>query len=206
MAFVALGVFAHAQEASPSGALELSAGFLEKLKENTPFTMEDGERFFGPIGKIPSLNVFVLQELGYLNNLGEAVRPLPKYSPLGELLRAKRDLFLGGENAGTVNFLPAKAYYRDNASGGFAACDKNTWFVYVKISCAKKGGECAEQKLLQFDYNVVGKYFFVYGFTVNGKSVLPDLGFYFKNDAKYGYPVPGIKEDVLKSLAARLAQ
>lgn len=184
-------------------AASLASEFLAKLEQDTPFTIKEGEKFFGPIAPIPSLNVFLLQKLGYLNGAGTQIKPLPKYSPLGELFRMNRALFLPEWKA-APRFYSAREFINDSKNK-FAICNKNAIFVYVKMFDMDGGIISSNEKLICFDYNTNG-FFFVWGFSVNGKSILKDLGFYTKKHDKYNYPVIEIQDGVLKALKARLEQ
>ena len=185
-------------------AVSLTSDFLAKLDQNTPFRYEDGERFFGPAAPIPSLNVFLLQKLGYLNGAGIQTKPLPKYSPLGELLRINRALFISEGKSDQILFYPAYEFIMSNSPNKFSIDNKNTIFVYVKNYNRKNDIEFSNEKLLCFDYNSTGKFFFVYGFSVNGQSILKKLGFYAKKHDKYNYPVFEIQDNVLQELKVHL--
>lgn len=186
-------------------AAKLASELLTKLEQNTPFSFKDGERFFGPVA-IPSLNVFLLQELGYLNGFGRPVRPLPKYSPFGELLRMNREIFIPSGKTARISFFPANELHKNHTTGKFGVCDKNEIFVHVRMCEKINDIEYSGEKLVCFDYSASEKFFFAYGFSVNGKSVLGELGFYTKKHDEYNYPIPAIKADVLANLKLHLAQ
>ena len=187
-------------------AASLASKLIVKLNENTPFTLKDGEKFFGPIASIPTLNIFLLQKLGYLDESGNPVKNLPKYSPLGELLRMNRGLFISDGEINQILFLPAKALRKGKDTDEFTIHGKNKIFVYIKMDYKKNDIEYINEKLLRFDYNVIGKFFFVYDFTVDGKSILEKLGFYSKKHDKYNYPVIEIKDDVFTKLKMHLEE
>lgn len=65
--------------------------------------------------------------------------------------------------------------------------------------------EYSGERLVCFCYNASEKFFSDYELSVDGKSVLGELGFYTKNHAEYNYPVPAIKADVLAKLKLHLA-
>lgn len=97
--FAVAPIFTYADDKSKSeeDALKLFWELILKLKENTPFTLQDDEYFFG---KLPNYNPTALfyEKFGYIDfsksmQLGEAVilKPLPKLSFYGELLRMYRN-------------------------------------------------------------------------------------------------------------------
>lgn len=182
----------------------LADKLLTKLEQNTPFTIKEGEQFFGPTGSIPSLNVFLFQKLGYLNNAGAQIKTFPKYSPLGELLRMNRNLFIADGEINKVSFFPANELRKDITANTFSIYDKNTIFVYIKMENQKNDIEFVDEKLLRFDYNIIGKFFFTYGFSINGKSILQKLGFFTKKHDKYNYPIIEIHDNVLEKLKLHL--
>lgn len=193
-----------AQEKPYFDAIQLSSDFLEKLKADTPFTIKDGEKYFGPVGQIPSLNVFLLMELGYLDNYGKLVKklPLPKYSPLGELLRMNRKLFIQDGEYG-ISFFPSEEWLKYSDGNIDRTTNKNTIFVFVRMGKNENDIDYFNERTICFDYNKLGNWFFVYGFAVDGKSVLKRLGFYSKTD-KLSYPTVHIKDEVLDSLRQHL--
>lgn len=181
--------------------LSLSSEFIEKLRANTPFTVEEGERFFGPVG-IPTLNVFLLQELGYLDNYGQLIKPLPKYSPFGELLRLNRHLFIE-EKINHTSFYASNKWFRMTADGSFVNDDKNTVFIFIEMRLRRNDIDNSDQKLISLDYNSEHKFFFFWDVTVNGKIVLPELGFYAMIDT---YAKVHIKKDILENLKKHLRE
>lgn len=191
-----------AQEKPYFDAVQLSSDFLEKLKADTPFTIKDGEKYFGPVGRIPSLNVFLLTQLGYLDNYGKPVKGLPKYSPLGELLRMNRKLFIQDGEYG-ISFFPSEEWFKYPDGNINRTTNENTIFVFVRMGKNENEIDYFNERTICFDYNKLGNWFFVYGFTVDGKSILKRLGFYFKAD-KRSYPTIHIKNEVLDSLKQRL--
>lgn len=191
-----------AQEKPYFDAIQLSSDFLEKLKTDTPFTIKDGEKYFGPVGQIPSLNVFLLMELGYLDNYGKPVKKLPKYSPLGELLRMNRELFIQDGEYG-IFFFPSEEWFKYPDGNINRTASKNTIFVFVRMGKNENDIDYFNERTICFDYNKIGNCFFVYGFTVDGKSILKRLGFYSKAD-KRSYPTIHIKNEVLASLRQHL--
>lgn len=201
--FLLISASLFGQEKSYMDALRLSFELLDKLEANTPFTMQDGEKYFGPVGQIPSLNVFLLMELGYLDNYGNPVKPLPKYSPLGELVRMNRCLFIQKDEY-TASFFPSEEWYK-TADGELSKASSNTnnVFIFVQLRQKENNVECSDRRILCFDYNKIGKFFYFYDFSVDGKSIPKSLGFYMKKD-KYPYPTIHIKEDILESLKQHL--
>ena len=191
-----------AQEKPYFDAVQLSSDFLEKLKADTPFTIKDGEKYFGPVGRMPSLNVFLLTQLGYLDNYGKPVKGLPKYSPLGELLRMNRKLFIQDGEYG-ISFFPSEEWFKYPDGNINRTTNENTIFVFVRMGKNENDIDYFNDRTICFDYNKLGNWFFVYGFTVDGKSILKRLGFYFKAD-KRSYPKIHIKNEVLDSLKQRL--
>ena len=191
-----------AQEKPYFDAVQLSSDFLEKLKADTPFTIKDGEKYFGPVGRMPSLNVFLLTQLGYLDNYGKPVKGLPKYSPLGELLRMNRKLFIQDGEYG-ISFFPSEEWFKYPDGNINRTTNENTIFVFVRMGKNENDIDYFNERTICFDYNKLGNWFFVYGFTVDGKSILKRLGFYFKAD-KRSYPTIHIKNEVLDSLKQRL--
>lgn len=190
------------QEKDYYDAVELSSSFLEKLKADTPFTIKDGEKYFGPVGKMPSLNVFLLKELGYLDNYGRPIKELPKYSPLGELFRMNRKLFVQDGSYGT-SFFPSEEWFKYQDGKISKTTNKNTIFVFVRMAKNENEIDYSNERTICFDYNKLGNWFFVYEFTVNGKSILKELGFYSKVE-KQSYPIMHIKKEVLDSLKQHL--
>lgn len=197
-----LSISMFAEEKKYSEAVELSSSFLEKLKADTPFTFKDGEKYFGPVGQIPSLNVFLLMELGYLDNYGKPVKELPKYSPLGELLRMNRELFIQDGEYG-ISFFPSEEWFKYRDGNINRTANKNTIFVFVRMGKNENDIDYFNERTICFDYNKIGNCFFVYGFTVDGKSILKRLGFYSKS-YKRSYPTIRIKNEVLASLRQHL--
>lgn len=191
-----------AREKSYFDAVQLSSGFLEKLKADTPFTIKDGEKYFGPVGRIPSLNVFLLRELGYLDNYGNRIKELPKYSPLGELLRMHRNLFIQ-DGLYDISFFPSEEWFKRPDGKVSYTTNKNTIFVFVRMGKNENETDYSNERTMCFDYNKLGNWFFVYEFTVNGKSILKELGFYSSTN-KRSYPTIHIKNEVLDFLRQHL--
>lgn len=187
-------------------ATSLASELLTKLEQNTPFSAKDGEKFFGPVAPIPSLNVFLLLKLGYLNESGVQIKTLPKYSPLGELLRMNRTLFIIGGKTNQISFFPARELRKDITTGKFDIYDKNIIFIYIRMADRKNDVEFVNEKLLCFDYNINGNFFFTYGFSVNGESILKKMGFYIKKHDKYNYPIIEIRDDILANLKVHIEQ
>lgn len=190
------------QEKNYYDAVELSSSFLEKLKADTPFTIKDGEKYFGPVGQIPSLNVFLLKELGYLDNYGRPVKEMPKYSPLGELLRMNRKLFVQDGSYG-ISFFPSEEWFKHPDGKIGRTANKNTIFVFVRMGRNENEIDYSNERTICFDYNKLGNWFFVDEFAVDGKSILKELGFYSKID-KRSYPTIHIRDEVLDSLRQHL--
>ena len=150
-------------------ALRLSFELLDKLEANTPFTMQDGEKYFGPVGQIPSLNVFLLMELGVLDNYGNPVKPLPKYSPLGELVRMNRYLFIQKDEY-TASFFPSEEWHK-TADGELSKASSNTSvFIFVQLTQKENNIECQDRRILCFDYNKIGKFFILTTFPLTGNQ------------------------------------
>ena len=74
-------------------AMELVNEFMERLKQDVPFTYEEGERFFPDNLSFTRGGLMIL--LGYESGLGRvATKPMPRFSPLCEWLRINREKFL----------------------------------------------------------------------------------------------------------------
>ena len=59
------------------------------------------------------------------------------------------------------------------------------------------------EKIICLEYNVEGKFFSDLSITVNGKSILSELGFSI-SDGKYGYPTIEITGDALNRIKQKM--
>ena len=183
-------------------AIKLASELIEKINGENPVTLKEGNKFFGPIGQVPSLNVFLLEKLGYLNNYGTPVKKMPKYSPIGELLRMNKSLILPEGNYNEVSFFPSNRWSK-NKNQVFQQKSKGTIYVFVRIRMYINEISSQNEKIICLEYNVEGKFFSDLSITVNGKSILSELGFSI-SDGKYGYPVIEITNNTLNKIKQKM--
>ena len=159
-------------EAYAQEAVDASFQLLKKLEADTPFSQEEGMRFFGALN-VPSLNFLTYKSLGYIDGQGKTIRPLPAYSAFGELLRMHRTLLLKGS--------PESANYY--ASPAWVCFAKNkepqpssiSHFIGVCItwSHAEKGSPTCATLFLH--YNAIGKCF-MEPILIDGKPLVEIMG------------------------------
>ncbi len=198
---------APSHEAMCEAGIRLARELLEKLKADTPFTLEEERHFFGGPTDLNEPNLIYLQ-LGYVSPQKKLLKPLPKYSYFGELLRMNRDLFLNEAR-------PAPRYLAGvTASIGKIANmkgeiiredalrhDTDVWItVFVIYGEVRSEFSVTDEKLLRFNYNGVARVLFG-RMAVNGKTVMEELGFYCNSLEDMG-----LREDVLERLQARMRQ
>lgn len=145
----------------------LTRQFIEKLEANTPFTAADEVHFFGPVSSL-NLPRLLYTDFGYISQDARILKQMPTYSIYGELLRCNRTLLLPKSPATVLQFYASKNY-----SGG------TPHFITIFIVSHTKidGFTYQNEKIVSIRYNGLAKALF-YPITVNGKSIMPDLGFY----------------------------
>lgn len=196
------GVSLAMEQPQYEGAIKLASELLEKIKGESPVSLKEGNKFFGPVGQVPSLNVFLLEKLGYLNNYGTPVKKLPKYSPIGELLRMNKSLILPDGSYNEISFFPANRWSK-NKKQVFQRNSKETIYVFVRMRMHINEISNQNERIICLEYNVEGKFFSDLSITVNGKSILSELGFSI-SDGKYGYPIIEITGDALTKIKQKM--
>ena len=117
-----------------------------------------------------------------------------------------RDLFIVKGKINRTIFVPSKPLCKDDESDLFKDYGNYTIFIFVKMDYKKSDLEYLNEKLLMFDYNTAGKFLFISALTINGKSILGELGFYSKKHDKYDYTVIDIKDDIFSKLKSHLQE
>ena len=186
-------------------AVSLVHGLIEKLQSDTPFTAEEERRFFGDPVHMGDHNLIYCQ-MGYLSEYGKWLKSPPKYSPLGELLRLNRGLFLSGVDsrpsyvAGAGMRVNPIAGVKEKETGNNKISVMTPHYIYVFVIYQRAKGEFSfsNEKLLCFRYNAGTRSLFG-DISVDGKSIMEDLGFYAETLKDMG-----LRKNVLERLQSHM--
>ena len=179
--------------------MSLAMELIQKLEENTPFTIEDEIRFFG---KSPSFNLptMIYIQLGYMRGEGTLLKKLPKYSFYGELLRLNRKLILPA-SSGDVKELFASNSYSWLVDGKLIPRTGHYIHIFIYSYNIDNNFAYSDEHLICIPYNAIGKCLFE-PITINGKSIMRELGFSHdrtKNER-------GLNQEVLKKLEEHIGK
>ena len=158
---------------------------INKLQENTVFSASDGNNFFSH-----SILEFVLfSQLGYQDKAGAWLKPKPKISYIGELIRINRHLIIF-QKASSREYAATKTFCRRNDKEKYKEYLSKT-FVYVTLIWIKNGHEsflCSTKnnyKTITFEVMVNPKgtkaIIDLEGVLINGVPLAYLLGFRRKN-------------------------
>ena len=116
-------------------ALELANKLIDKLKSNTRFTITDERNFFGGTSNPYSYTSIFYQKFGYIryvtsnNNMEDIIlKPLPKYSFFGEILRLYRNLFFKE----AIPLLSIGKSYYSNTENKLQSFNDEYIYVYIQ--------------------------------------------------------------------------
>lgn len=156
-------------------AIYLFRDFISKIESETPFTFEEGLKYFGPIPTF-NLNTSLLIQLGYLSGKGEWLKPKPAYSPLGELIRSRKNLIFP-ENVMNATYLVGKERYFEK-NGSIAEGSFYRMFIQVYREDQSPGNLIGVEYVRKIpSYEPIDTSALKFPITVNGASIMEDLGF-----------------------------
>ena len=167
--------------------LQLAEYLINKITSGTPITFEDEKKIFG-LNEISS----ELQErlLERLANIQEGKPPKLIYSPLCELIRINKTLFLEKEIKEKIISISHSSW---KCSGNPKCVSGLNIVVFVKLIYADK-----DSLLIELSYNPFLKAFSpdLYIYKGNGRNLLLEIGFYWdKKNQKFC-----LKKDILVML------
>ena len=177
---------------------ELLSELIQKLSDNTPFTLDDEKYFFGNFDTL-NMPLYIYNQLDYVAGDGKLLKELPKYSFYGELLRINRNLF---SNEGfNLSYLASKRYAYHKNKRSFE--DVNHWITVMAGYTEKKMNpiDYEDEKIISMTYNGISKSL-IAPIRINGKSIMKDLGFHYEGYGKKN----GFTDETLKILKKHISE
>jgi len=165
------GVFGSDKEYDTDAAIALANSFVAKLRADTPFLYEDELVYFG--GSLFLHSYVILNKLGYMDEKGQWLKPKPKYSYLGELIRLNSALILLDN--------PKKEYYFTGMSKTVTSTGLSDTVLIARIAFVQEknsapNGFVGQAKSVVFGYSTPQKKLDL-PLIADGKSVLECVGF-----------------------------
>ena len=113
-----------------------------------------------------------------------------------------KSLILPDGSYNEVSFFPANRWSK-NKKQVFQPNSKETIYVFVRMRMHINEISNQNEKIICLEYDVEGKFFSDLSITVNGKSILSELGFSI-SDGKYGYPTIEIADNTLNEIKQKM--
>lgn len=167
--------------------LQLTEYLINKITSGTPITFEDEKKIFGLNDISSELQERLLERLA---NIQEGKPPKLIYSPLCELIRINKTLFLEKESKEKIISISHSSW---KCSGNPKCVSGLNIVVFVKLIYADK-----DSLLIELSYNPFLKAFSpdFYIYKGNGRNLLLEIGFYWdKENQKFC-----LKKDILVML------
>ena len=167
--------------------LQLAEYLINKITSGTPITFEDEKKIFGLNDISSELQERLLERLA---NIQEGKPPKLIYSPLCELIRINKTLFLEKEIKEKIISISHSSW---KCSGNPKCVSGLNIVVFVKLIYADK-----DSLLIELSYNPFLKAFSpdFYIYKGNGRNLLLEIGFYWdKENQKFC-----LKKDILVML------
>ena len=171
--------------------LQLAEYLVNKITSGTPITFEDEKKIFGLNDISSELQERLLERLA---NIQEGKPPKLIYSPLCELIRINKTLFLEKEIKEKIISISHSSW---KCSGNPKCVSGLNIVVFVKLIYADK-----DSLLIELSYNPFLKAFSpdFYIYKGNGRNLLLEIGFYWdKENQKFC-----LKKDILVMLEEHL--
>ena len=121
--------------------------FLKRLRVDKPITSEEMGRYFVDLN-MP--NTLLLMQMGYLDQTGKwkLFRKMPKYSPLGELMRLKASLFGAGNVESFIATEGDRLFLREGRT------EKTNLYKHIVLFPDLPEDRTESLKTIIFTYNV----------------------------------------------------
>lgn len=181
------------EEFNSDKACTLTHDFLTQLKDNTPFTYKDEEKYFG---KITLYSAYTLMQLGYIDEKGAWKKPKPPYSYLCELIRINSSLLFMKKAETQYVFAGIPHIILENNS--FSSQLFSAKVAYVQHEKSTSASLTSEAKIVIFHYRIPQNKldFPIY---INGKSFAELIGYELSPDG-----IPVLKSEILKKLVEHI--
>lgn len=133
--------------------IELAEFFINKIKSDLPISLEDEAKIFGKIESYATLPNRLGKDLASLHSPGIFESP-QQYSPLCELLRLNRELFLPDIIAKTQVYISPSSWEYSNISKKYGDSSGPYISVFIKLIHANDN-----TTLMQLSYNPIAHVF-----------------------------------------------
>lgn len=158
-------------------AVFLFKDFLAKVEGGTPFSLAEGEKYFGSV-PLPNLRTSLLIQLGYISSRGEWLKPKPKNCPLGELIRMNKKMVLPSDDFGFRYLVGKFRFVKEDRIRV-----RSFYNIYAQVISED-----------QYSNDLIGMQYIpsrvsaeqrktgvlIFPITINGKSIMDDMGLVWK--------------------------
>lgn len=185
----------YANEFDREKAINIAMGFISQLKRNQVFTYEDEVKYFGV--ELTLYSYVILEQLGYVNELGGWIKPKPKISFICELIRMQRDTVLLEKPFGEffIAGIPCDSLHDGSRDWLFDA-----QVIYIQKKEAEQGAYAGNCRMIMFYFRNSQQPGLRFPIFIDGKPLAPKLGFEYIDVSDIAKGVPRLKTNELKRL------